>query len=74
MTLDAFLNFILPDIRTARIYQPGMIRHLVRNKNRGAEPEIARALLIEHQSQMEYYCQITIYMVMKVLRRREVVE
>ena len=57
----------------SHIYQPVMIRHLLRNGGRSSVQEIAAALLVEDRSQVEYYAQITNNMVGRVLRRRDVV-
>jgi ATP adenylyltransferase len=73
MTFDDLLKFITADMRMSHIYQPVMIRHLLRHGGRGSVQEIATALLVEDQSQVEYYSQITNNMVGRVLRRHEVV-
>lgn len=57
----------------SHIYQPVMIRHLLSHGGRSSLQEIATALLVEDQSQIEYYSQITNNMVGRVLRQRGVV-
>jgi len=74
MTFAELLEFLQGGMRMSHIYQPIMIRHLLENSGRNPVEQIARALLVEDRSQLEYYSQITNNMVGRVLRRRQVVD
>jgi hypothetical protein len=54
-------------MRMSHVYQPVMIRELLRHKGSASVSEVARALLSEDCSQIEYYEQITKNMVGRVL-------
>lgn len=60
-------RFIERDMRMSHIYQPVMLRELLRHKGKASVSEIAKALLNEDRSQLEYYEQITKNMVGRVL-------
>jgi ATP adenylyltransferase len=67
-------DFIEHRMRMSHIYQPVMLIALLENGGRCAEEDIARYLLSEDQSQIEYYVKITNNMVGRVLRNREIVD
>jgi len=67
-------DFIQNEMRMSHVYQPVMLRALLTHKGQASVREIAKALLSEDQSQIEYYEQITKRMVGRVwesVRRRE---
>jgi ATP adenylyltransferase len=59
----------------SHVYQPVMLREILRRKGSATVNDIARALLAEDRSQVEYYEQITKNMVDRVLtKNREITE
>lgn len=58
----------------SHVYQPVMLRELLSRNGRATIKEIARALLNEDRSQIEYYTEITKNMVGRVLTNRNVVK
>jgi diadenosine tetraphosphate (Ap4A) HIT family hydrolase/5-methylcytosine-specific restriction endonuclease McrA len=58
----------------SHVYQPVMLRALLDNDGRANREDIARALLNEDRSQLEYYSAITGNMVGRVLSNRGVVK
>jgi ATP adenylyltransferase len=56
-------------MRMSHIYQPVMLREILRRNGAATVNEIARALLAEDRSQVEYYEQITKNMVGRVLTK-----
>ena len=74
MNFDEVLQFVERDMRMSHIYQPVMLRELLNRNGRAAVAEIARALLSEDRSQLEYYSEITKNMVGRVLTNRNVVK
>ena len=61
-------------MRMSHIYQPVMIRELLRRGGRASIRDIAAAFLARDESQLEYYEQITKNMPGKVLAKHGVVE
>jgi ATP adenylyltransferase len=74
MRFDNLLDFINRDMRMAHIYQPVMLRVLLDNGGQASREDIARALLNQDRSQLEYYSAITTNMVGRVLRNHGIVE
>ena len=74
MEFHALLDFIQTRMRMAHIYQPVMIRTLLDHRGEAADEQIAKNLLSNDRSQIEYYQQITRNMVGRVLRGHDVVE
>ena len=70
MRFDELLQFIEHDMRMSHVYQPVMLRELLARGGRASREEIARALLNEDRSQLEYYSEITRDMVGRVLTNR----
>lgn len=66
-------SFLERDMRMSHIYQPVMLRKLLSSKGRASITEIARALLNQDRSQIEYYSEITKTMVGRVLAKRGLV-
>jgi diadenosine tetraphosphate (Ap4A) HIT family hydrolase/5-methylcytosine-specific restriction endonuclease McrA len=67
-------DFIERGMRMSHVYQPVMLRALLDGGGRAGRVEIARALLNQDQSQLEYYSAITSNMVGRVLVNRGIVE
>ncbi|OJI94298.1 diadenosine tetraphosphate (Ap4A) HIT family hydrolase [Planktotalea frisia] len=67
-------DFIQNRMRMSHIYQPLMIKALLKNDGQATTEEIAKALLAYDQSQVEYYSLRTKTMVGKVLTNNGVVE
>ena len=61
-------------MRMSHVYQPAMLRELLSRNGRAIINEIARSLLSEDRSQIEYYTEITKNMVGRVLTNRNVVK
>jgi ATP adenylyltransferase len=74
MSFDILLQFIERDMRMSHVYQPIMIRELLDHAGHASREQIARALLNEDLSQLEYYCEITRDMVGRVLCSRNIVK
>jgi ATP adenylyltransferase len=66
-TYELLAHFITHEMRMAHIYQPVMLRELLKRDGTATVNEVARALLVEDRSQVEYYEQITKNMVGRVL-------
>jgi ATP adenylyltransferase len=60
-------HFIQNEMRMSHVYQPVMLRILLVQGGQASVRDIAKALLSEDQSQIEYYEQITKRMVGRVL-------
>jgi ATP adenylyltransferase len=60
-------HFISHEMRMSHVYQPVMLRELLRRKGTVSVNDVAKALLAEDRSQVEYYEQITKNMVGRVL-------
>jgi diadenosine tetraphosphate (Ap4A) HIT family hydrolase/5-methylcytosine-specific restriction endonuclease McrA len=74
MHFDELLQFVERDMRMSHVYQPVMLRELLNRNGRATVADIARALLNEDRSQIEYYSEITKNMVGRVLTNRNVVK
>ena len=61
-------------MRMSHVYQPVMLRLLLGKNGRASVQDVARALLNEDRSQLEYYSEITKNMVGRVLANRGVVK
>ena len=57
-------------MRMSHVYQPVMLRLLLGRNGRASVQDVARALLNEDRSQLEYYSEITKNMVGRVLANR----
>jgi diadenosine tetraphosphate (Ap4A) HIT family hydrolase/5-methylcytosine-specific restriction endonuclease McrA len=73
MRFKDLLQFIEQDMRMSHVYQPVMLRALLDRGGRASIQDIARALLDEDRSQLEYYSEITKNMVGRVLTNRAIV-
>src|SRR5262245_39100312 len=71
--VESLQNFTLKLIRIAHIYQPMMIKELLRSGGRATIRNIAAAFLSRDASQLEYYEQITKDMPGKVLGKYGIV-
>lgn len=68
-------NFLATEMRMSHVYQPVMIRELLRRGGVASTEAIARALLAEDRAQVDYYRLIVRNMVGRVLtKNREIVE
>jgi hypothetical protein len=59
MNFEELMTFVEHDMRMSHIYQPVMIRALLDRNGRASVSDIARELLTEDRSQLEYYAEIT---------------
>jgi ATP adenylyltransferase len=74
-TFDRLRNFLAKEMRMSHVYQPVMIRELLRRGGTASTEEIARALLAEDRAQVDYYRLIVRNMVGRVLtKNRGIVE
>lgn len=73
MNFDQLKSFIDKSMRMSHVYQPVMLMTLLAKGVRGSVRDIATAILVHAESQIEYYEQITKEMVGRVLRKRGVV-
>ena len=73
MNYNELKNFLQKKMRMSHIYQPVMIKTLLRSKGIASDKEIAAKLLYFDPSQLEYYQTITNNMVGKVLRNHSIV-
>ena len=55
MVEESLRTFIRDKMRMAQIYQPVMLRTLLRNQGRASERSIAKEILQHDESQIEYY-------------------
>jgi ATP adenylyltransferase len=67
-------EFLLEKMRMSHIYQPVMIKHLLRCGGAATDIEIAKDISLHDPSQIEYYKEITNNMVGRVLRNHHIVE
>ena len=73
MNYEELHEFILHKMRMSHIYQPVMLRTLLENGGECHQVDIAKALTMNDETQIEYYTQITNNMVGKVLRNHGIV-
>jgi ATP adenylyltransferase len=66
---DRLRSFLVHGMRMSHVYQPVMIRELLRRQGEATTEQIARALLQEDRSQVDYYKQIVRQMVGRVLTK-----
>lgn len=67
-------EFLLERMRMSHIYQPVMIKHLLRNNGLANDVDIAKDISMHDPSQIEYYQDITNNMVGRVLRNHKIIE
>ena len=72
-SFEKLRDFILKHMRMSHIYQPVMIRELLKHGGKASIRNIATAFLARDESQLEYYEQITKNMPGKVLAKHGVV-
>ncbi len=70
---DTLRRFLDHEMRMSHIYQPLMLKTLLKRNGRASTRQIAAAFLAEDQSQLDYYQAITNRMPGPVLRRRGMV-
>ena len=73
MRYQDLLDFLQNKMQMSHIYQPVMIKTLLQNNGECNEIDIAKSLLGQDDSQIEYYSKITNNMVGQVLRRHKIV-
>jgi ATP adenylyltransferase len=73
MTLDELLEFLRNGIRMSHIYQPVLIRSLLDNDGYCTLRQLALALLMQDESQIQYYERILKRMPLLVLKNRGVI-
>lgn len=73
MTFQELQHFLLHEMRMSHIYQPLMLKQLIKSGGISSREDIAKAILQYDPSQVEYYEQIVDKMVGKVLRGRSIV-
>ena len=74
MTFSDLKDFLINRMRMSHIYQPVMLMTLLKNGGVASVESLAKDLLINDQSQMEYYDNVTKNMVGKVLTNNKVVK
>ena len=74
MNFDELCNFIKKRMVMSHIYQPVMIKTLVKSNNTASATKIAKEFLSKDQSQIDYYKEETKNMVGRVLRKHQVVK
>jgi diadenosine tetraphosphate (Ap4A) HIT family hydrolase/5-methylcytosine-specific restriction endonuclease McrA len=74
MNFDELCNFIKKRMVMSHIYQPVMIKTLVKSNNTASVTKIAKEFLSKDQSQIDYYKEETKNMVGRVLRKHQVVK
>ena len=74
MTFPELKDFLMNKMRMSHIYQPVMLMSLLKNGGISSIESVAKDLLINDQSQMEYYDKVTKNMVGKVLTKNNVVK
>jgi len=65
--------FLIERMRMSHIYQPVMIKHLLRSGGVATDTDIAKGISLQDLSQVEYYKDITNNMVGRVLRNHHIV-
>ena len=66
-TYEQLARFISQEMRMSHVYQPVMLREVLQHRGSASVNDVARALLSEDRSEIEYYEQITKNMVGRVL-------
>ena len=74
MIFTQLFDFIVNRMRMSHVYQPVMIMTLLRNGGAASITDIAKSILGNDQSQIEYYEKITRDMVGRVLSNHKIVE
>ena len=74
MTFPELKDFLMNKMRMSHIYQPVMLLSLLKNGGISSIESVAKDLLINDRSQMEYYDKVTKNMVGKVLTKNNVVK
>jgi len=74
MNFIEFKEFLTAKMKMSHIYQPVMIKRLLKRNGEATDTDIANELLQFDPSQLEYYQNITNNMVGKVLRNHRIVE
>jgi diadenosine tetraphosphate (Ap4A) HIT family hydrolase len=67
MTFEQLRHFILSEMQMSHVYQPVMLRELLKNNGQASVRGIAQALLNKDPTQLEYFSEVVKRMVGKVL-------
>ena len=71
MNFEELSNFIKKQMKMQHIYQPVMLRTLLKSNNKASVTKISKEFLSKDQSQIDYYKEITKNMPGKVLRQKK---
>ena len=71
MNFEELSNFIKNQMKMQHIYQPVMIKTLLKSNNKASVTKISKEFLSKDQSQIDYYKEITKNMPGKVLRQKK---
>ena len=74
MTFSDLKDFLINRMRMSHIYQPVMLMTLLKNGVVASVESLAKDLLINDQSQMEHYDNVTKNMVGRILTKNKVVK
>mgnify|MGYP003321035262 FL=1 len=74
MTFSDLKDFLINRMRMSHIYQPVMLMTLLKNGGVASVESLAKDLLINDQSQMEHYDNVTKNMVGRILTKNKVVK
>ena len=74
MTFSDLKDFLINRMRMSHIYQPVMLMTLLKNGGVASVESLAKDLLINDQSQMEHYDNVTKNMVGRILTKNNVVK
>jgi len=74
MSYRTLRTFLVEKMKMSHIYQPVMIKCLLRNKGVATDTDIAKEISMQDPSQIEYYQNITNNMVGRVLRNHSIVD
>jgi ATP adenylyltransferase len=73
-TFGQLKEFLEEKMRMSHIYQPVMIKHLLRNNGAANAIDIAKDISLQDPTQLEYYQNITNNMVGRVLRNHKIID
>ena len=74
MTFSDLKDFLINRMRMSHIYQPVMLMTLLKNGGVASVESLAKDLLINDQSQMEHYDNVTKNMVGRILTKNNIVK
>jgi ATP adenylyltransferase len=74
VTYEQLIDFLHNRMRMSHVYQPVMLMTLLRQGGRCSTREVARSILAQDESQIEYYQDVTKNMVGRVLRTHGIIQ